>query len=168
MSCLSRLLPLLALGVSAMAMADDPQLYRWTDAQGTVHYSDQPPSTPAADLVTSAIPSFPPVDPAKLAQQQAALIAQVTALQQLLQAQLAQQAQAADLARQRAELEAASQAQQAAQDQPTPAEPIFITSGFVPRVYRANLYLPHQHDSHRERPIPASDRPAISMFQKPH
>src|ERR1700756_4638301 len=141
---LPRLLPLLALGVSAIAVADDPQLYRWTDAQGTVHYSDQPPAQPAPDLTASDIPSFPPADPVKLAQRQADLLAQVAALQQLTQAQLAQQAQATALAQQRAEF-AALQAEQAAQAQAVetaPAEPIYVSSAFVPRVYRANLYLP--------------------------
>src|SRR5690348_18022692 len=79
------LTPLLAssLLLPVAALADDPQLYRWTDPQGTVHYSDQPPAQPASDLVVSDIPSFPPVDPVKLAQEQAALLAEVAALQQL-------------------------------------------------------------------------------------
>lgn len=152
---LSCLLPLLALGISAMAMADDPQLYKWTDTQGTVHYSDQPPSLPAADLVTSALPSFPPEDPAKPAQRQAALIAQVAALQQLVQARQAAQDQerAAALARQQAEEQAALQAQQATQDQSL-AQPIYMSSVFVPRVYRTNLYLPVGHRTHPD-PTPA-------------
>ena len=137
MRYLSRLLPLLALGLSAAAMADDPQLYKWTDTQGTVHYSDQPPAQPAPDLTTSDIPTFPAVDPVKLAQEQAALLAQVAALQQLTQAQMAQQAQALALAREQVELAAA-------QDQPAPAEPIYISSAFVPRIYRTNLYTSHR------------------------
>jgi hypothetical protein len=162
---LSRILPLAALGISAMAMADDPQLYRWTDAKGTVHYSDQPPSQSAPDLTTAAMPSFPAVDPVKLAQRQAALMAQVAALQQLTQAQLSQQAQAAALAQQQAELQAA-QAQQAAQEQPAPAQPIYISSDFVPRVYRANLYVSRRFQ-HPHVPRPVQDRPPVSLVVKP-
>jgi len=169
---LTRLLPLLALGISALAMADEPQLYRWTDAQGTVHYSDQPPAQPASDLTASDIPSFPPVDPVKLAQQQADLLAQVAALQQLTQAQLAQQAQAAALAQQRAEL-AALQAGQAVQGQAAEAasaEPIYVSSAFVPRVYRANLYLPASHRMSAPHPRvapPLSTRSPGSLSLKP-
>lgn len=166
----SRLLPIILLGVSAQAMADDPQVYRWTDAQGTVHYSDQPPAKPAPDLTAAAMPTFPPVDEAKAAQRQAALLAEIAALQQLTQARLDQQDQAADLARQRAELEAASQAQQAAQDEPAPAEPIYITSDFTPRAYRANLYLHlghrvREHQAPSSRPLPV--KPAVPVLPKP-
>lgn len=162
---LSRILPLLALGVSALAMADAPQLYKWTDAAGTVHYSDHPPAQAVADLTASAMPTFPPVDASELAQRQAALLAQVSALQQLTQVQLDQQAQAAALARQQAELQAASQAQQAAQDQPAPAQPVYVSSDYVPRVYRANLYLPASHRQHHHHGPPP--RPLPSLLVKP-
>jgi hypothetical protein len=133
---------LLALAFSAAAMADDPQLYKWTDANGTIHYSDQAPARIAPDMTVAAMPVFPPVDPVKLAQQQAELLAQVAALQQLTEAQMAQQAQAAAVAQQQADLQAA---QQAAQDQPSPVEPIYVSPAFVPRAYRANLYVPASH-----------------------
>ena len=167
---LSRLLPLLVLGVSAVAMADDPQLYKWTDAQGTVHYSDQPPAQPAPDLTASDIPSFPPADPAKLAQQQADLLAQIAALQQLTQAQLAQQAQATALAQQRAEF-AALQAEQAAQAQAAeaaPPEPIYVSSAFVPRAYRENLYMGHRPPSpHAHMPRPLHDGAPVTLYRRP-
>ncbi|HEY3644583.1 MAG TPA: DUF4124 domain-containing protein [Gammaproteobacteria bacterium] len=166
---LSRLLPLFALGVSALAMADDPQLFRWTDAQGTVHYSDQPPAKAVPDLTAAAMPSFPPVDAAKLAQRQAALLAEADALQQLAEAQTAQQAQAAALAREQAELQAEAQAQQAAQDAPTP-EPIYISSDFVPKVYRRNLYRPASHrigPPHAPSPHPLPAIPQGSLPLRP-
>jgi hypothetical protein len=166
----SLLLPIFLLGTSTLALADDPQVYKWTDAQGTVHYSDQPPAKPAPDLTAAAMPSFPPVDEARAARRQAALLAEVTALQRINQVQLDQQIQAADLARQRAESEAASEAQQAAQDQPTPAEPIYINSDFVPHVYRANLYLAAGHRVHEHRTPPSQPlpvKPAIPVLVKP-
>lgn len=165
-----RLAPLLAFGMllPALALADAPQMYKWTDAQGTVHFSDQPPAQPAPDLTASDMPSFPAADPVKLAQQQAALLAEVAALQQLTQAQLAQQAQAAALAREQAEL-AAVQARQSAYYQPQPAEPLYVSSTFVPRVYRVNLYRQsgRPRDPHAPAPKPLTNRPPLSLLRGP-
>lgn len=166
---LAYLLPLLVFTLPAAAFAADPQMYKWTDSHGTVHYSDQPPTQPAPDLVASDMPTFPPVDQAKVAQQQAELLAQVVALQQLTQAQMAQQAQAAAIAQQQAEsLAADAAAQQAAQAQPSSAEPIYISSAFVPRAYRANLYLPASHRMNPRAPVPrALHGQSISLLAKP-
>src|SRR5579859_6997982 len=86
------------LVLSSAAFGDDPQMYKWTDVDGVVHYSDKPPVEAVTDLQTLDIPSFPAQDPAKIAAEQAELVAQIQAVQQLLQTQAAQQAQAAALA----------------------------------------------------------------------
>lgn len=155
------------LVISPAAFADDPQLYRWTDAQGVVHYSDQPPAETAPDLKTSDMPAFPVVDQAKLDQEQAALLAEAAALQQLAQAQAAAQA-AARLAA--AELAARQTPPPVpATDDSHSSSPIYVSSAFVPRIYRANLYLPAGHRA----PAPCARTPqflhstSISLLRKP-
>jgi len=156
---------LAALWLPTVVLADDPQLYRWTDAQGVIHYSDQPPTQPATDLATSAMPVFPAVDQAKLDQEQAALLAQAAALQQLVQAQAAAQA-AARLAAAELAAQEAPPVVPATDDSYSPA-PIYVNSAFVPRIYRANLYIPHHHGGSRSSPgLPS--RPAISVLRPPH
>ena len=160
----------LVLAILAPSAFADGAVYKWTDAQGVTHYSDKPPVEAASDLTTLDMPVFPVQDPAKIAEHQAQLIAEAQAAQKLLQAQLDQQAQAAALAARQAQLEAALAAarqQQQAASQPMP-EPIYVSSAFVPQLYRANLYL-HQHHHHDLPPSPPlPDRPAIPVLQKPH
>jgi hypothetical protein len=154
------------LALAPAAFADDPQMYKWTDAQGTVHYSDQPPKEAVADLTSSDIPVFPAVDQVKLDKEQAALLAQAAALQQLAQAQAAAQADARAAAAQLAALQAPSVVP-AAEESYSPA-PIYVASAFVPRSYRRNLYVPYRPAAHSvasQRPLPS--RPAISILQKP-
>ncbi|MGE5624841.1 MAG: DUF4124 domain-containing protein [Bacillota bacterium] len=140
-----------ALLLPGLALADATQLYKWTDADGVLHLSDQPPPQSVADVQVQDIPQFPPVDPEKLAQQQAALTAQLAALQQLLNAQAAQQAQAAALAAQKAELEAELAALQQQQSQPSVVVPlIYSTPAFISRAFHSNLYVFH----HRPKPLP--------------
>ena len=156
----------LALLLPAAAFADNSQMYKWTDAQGVIHYSDQPPKQAEADVQTLDIPAFPPQDPVKLAAAQAALTQQAMAMQQ---AEAAQQAQAAALALQQAELQATLAAMQQSQDTATESPPlIYSTSAFVPRAYRTNLFVYHRHRSSDDsRPRPLTTRPAISLFRKP-
>jgi hypothetical protein len=158
--------------VPALGLADNAQVYKWTDAAGVVHYSDKPPVESVADVQTLDMPALPYQDPAQLAAQQAALVGQAVALQQL-QVQAAQQQQAADLARQQAELAAALAAFQQAQAQAQPAPEtmplIYSTSAFVPAAYRANFYL---HHPHRDRDDRSHQRPpvkpaAISLYGRP-
>lgn len=151
---------------SPAVLADNPQLYTWTDPQGVVHYSDRPPAQPAADLKTSDLPEFPPVDQAKLDQQQAALLAEVAALQRLAEAQAQAQAEARLAAAQSAAQEPPPAAPTT--DEPSSTAPIYVDSAFVPRIYRANLYLPRRgrdHGASRARPTPS--RPAISLLSRP-
>lgn len=157
------LLGLLALAPAAFA--DDPQMYKWTDAQGTVHYSDQPPKEAVADLTSSDIPVFPAVDQAQVDKEQAALLAQAAALQQLAQAQAAAQADARLAAEQLAALQAPTLAP--ATDNSYSPAPIYVSSAFVPRSYRTNLYLLRRPAGHvsMDRPLPR--HPAISLLSKP-
>lgn len=144
-----------ALLLPALAFAGNPQMYKWTDDQGVVHYSDQPPNQDVADVKTLDIPVFPPVDPVQLAQEQAALTAQLVALRALLQTQSAQRQQAAALAEKEALLQAALDAlqQMAAAEARETASPIYVASAFVPRVYRRNLYVSRQPPGHVEPPL---------------
>ena len=157
------LLGLLAL--SPAAFADNPQLFKWTDAQGVIHYSDQPPAQPAPDLKTSDMPVFPAVDQAKLDKEQAALLAEAAALQQLTLTQAKAQADAQLAA---AELAAQVPLAAPATDGPSSPAPIYVASAFVPRSYRANLYLPRRTSGHAvSRMHPSFGHPAISVLSKP-
>lgn len=155
------LLSLLALAPAALA--DAPQLYKWTAADGVIHYSDKPPVQATADLESMDMPSFPARDPAEIAAHQAELDAEAQMAQKLLQTQLDQEAQAKALALQQAELEAATAAQQQAAPQPQ-VEPIYVNSVLVPRAYRANLYVHHRPASSRSQPVTPS-HPAITMHK---
>lgn len=145
------LLPLAAVFMAA-AFADGQSIYKWTDSDGTVHYSDKPPQTQPADLTTLDLPALPPQDPAKVAADQAAEVASTAATLKLLQAQLALQQQQQSLQLQQAELQAATTpapAEDGAADMDSvdavlPVYPIYARSAFVPRAYRRNLYLPHR------------------------
>ena len=146
-----------ALLLPALAIAGNPQMYKWTDDQGVVHYSDQPPKQTVADMQTLDIPQFPPVDPVQLAKEQAALTAQLVALRELLQTQSAQQQQAAALAEKEAQLQAALAAlqQDASDDQRERPALIYTTSAFIPNAFRSNLFAFHRS--------PPSSRPTLQQ-----
>lgn len=136
---------------SAAVFADDSAVYKWTDAQGVVHYSDKPPKEGAADLQTLDLPPLPPQDPAKIAAEQAALAASTAALMQQQQTQAALQQQQLALALQQAQLQAtlaALQQPQADEVQVAPIYAINAGSRFIPRSFRRNLYVPHHFVTH--------------------
>lgn len=56
---------------SAAASAGGAQIYKWTDNQGVVHYSDKAPASPQSSLQVMALPELPPVDPKAEAADQA-------------------------------------------------------------------------------------------------
>jgi hypothetical protein len=158
-------LMLAAASFSSLVHADDTQLYRWTDTQGVIHYSDQPPTQAVADLATTSIPVFPAIDQAKVDKEQAALLAQAAALQQLAAAQAAADAQARIAAAQ--QVAAQPQPAVSTEDVDTVA-PIYVSSAFVPRIYRANLYLPRRPAGHvvsMRHAVP--HRPAIPLSSRP-
>jgi hypothetical protein len=49
---MTRTIFLLALTAASSAFAASGQVYKWTDAQGVVHYSDAPPPTTQANVQT--------------------------------------------------------------------------------------------------------------------
>ncbi|MCB1788315.1 MAG: DUF4124 domain-containing protein [Chromatiaceae bacterium] len=51
---------LLALGLIGATWADDGLLYRWTDAQGQVHFGDQPPTSDHSSAQRFAAPRYQP------------------------------------------------------------------------------------------------------------
>lgn len=158
------LLPLAAASM-ATARADGQPIYKWTDSGGTVHYSDKPPETSAADLTTLDLPSLPPQDPAKIAADEAAQVASTAATLKLLQAQLALQQQQLAVQLQQAQLDAALNPPAAPQTDSTDVlpvvYPIYEHSAFVPHVYRRNLYLHHHGEGHPDRGTPVM-RPGVA------
>ena len=143
---------LLAALLPALAAADNPQMYKWTDADGVLHYSDQPPKQPAADLKTLDIPQFPAVDPAQLAARQAEQSAELKSLQQLLAKQSEEQERAA-LARKVADLQAQLSALQQSQAEPEPVQVVY--SAFRFRDNRFRFHHPdHDPPHHVPRPTP--------------
>jgi hypothetical protein len=102
----------------------------------------------------------------KVDKQQAALLAQAVALQQLANAQAAAQAEARAAAAQLAALQTSPVAP-AVDDSYSPA-PIYVDSAFVPRAYRANLYLPRHPAGHAtSMTYPLPRRPAVSLSPRP-
>lgn len=140
-----RLLVLAALSPS-LALADSPQVYKWTDTAGVIHYSDKLPIQAAADVQTLDLPALPRQDPAELAARQAALLAQIEALRKA-EAQSDQQEKIARLERKQAELEAELAAARQARSQ-SEAEPLIYATAFAPASYRRNLYVYHRQRDH--------------------
>lgn len=155
------LLTMLAL-LPRLALADSPQVYKWTDAAGIIHYSDKPPAQAVADVQTLDLPALPPQDPVELAARQTALLTQIETLRKL-EAGADQQSRVAELERKQAELEAELAAVQQAQSEPV-VEPLIYTSAFVPAAYRRNLYVSHRH---HDRDSDRDDRPPRSPPEMP-
>lgn len=155
----------LAAILPALALADNAQVFKWTDMSGVVHYSDEPPAE-AAEAELLDLPALPPQDPVKLAQAQAALLAAVATLQKNAEVQALQE-QAAKLAEQQAQLQAALAALAEAQSQPVP-EPVpavYTVSAFMPRVFHPRWHEHHSHDKPDPRRLP--DRPAKPLLKQP-
>lgn len=166
------LIPVAAVLLSAAARADDQAIYKWTDAQGVLHYSDKPPKESAADLHTLDLPPLPPQDPAKIATAEAAQAAGTTALLRELQAETLLQQQQAALATQQAELQAALDAQQqpdGADVEAAPVYPLYADSPLIPRAYRRNLYLHHRVQPRAPLTVarPASLKASVPMNARP-
>lgn len=49
--------------LSAAAVAGDTQIYKWTDSQGVVHYSDKAPASPQISLQVMTLPELPAANP---------------------------------------------------------------------------------------------------------
>ena len=137
---------LLAALLPALAAAENPQMYKWTDADGVLHYSDQPPKQPAADLQTLDIPQFPAVDPAQLAARQAEQSAELKSLRELLAVQDLEQERAA-LARQSAALQAELTALQQSQAEPEPVQVVYSVSRFRDNRFRFHHPVHNPHPS---------------------
>lgn len=124
------LLLCLAALVSAGAWADGIKVYKWTDAQGLLHYSDKPPLDAAADLQTLQF-DLPPVDTAALAASEAQMAQLSAALrQQQAEDDLARQRQ--ELAAQQAELEATLATLQQATVEAAPPQEVFYAAAASP------------------------------------
>ena len=157
---------------SASALADGQTVYKWTDSDGVLHYSDKPPQDSASDLQTLDLPALPPQDPAKIAADQAALATSTAALVQQRQAEEALRQRDEELALERAQLAAEEQAlqqQAAAAAEPAPVYAIYANSAFIPRSYHRNLFASHRFQEHRATPAlqPLPSRPPLAVTHKP-
>ena len=65
----------LAGAVSAADAADGGHVYKWTDVNGVVHYSDRPPATDHPHRYLFSLPELPPPDPKQIAAIQARIAA---------------------------------------------------------------------------------------------
>ncbi len=65
------LIVLAATLYSMAAFADGQQIYKWTDSQGVVHYSDKAPVKPVHSMQQITLPALPAPDPQSEAQNQA-------------------------------------------------------------------------------------------------
>ena len=65
------LMVLAASLISAAVVADGQQIYKWTDSQGVVHYSDKAPVNAEQPVTTMELAELPPVDAQIQAQNQA-------------------------------------------------------------------------------------------------
>ena len=65
------LIVLAATLYSMAAFADGQQIYKWTDSQGVVHYSDKAPVKPVHSVQQITLPALPAPDPQSEAQNQA-------------------------------------------------------------------------------------------------
>lgn len=165
-------LALLAALFSAAAFADGQTVFKWTDTQGVVHYSDKPPAVATADLQTMDLPAFPPQDPAKLAADQAALAASTLALVQQQQAEEALQQREEALTLERDQLQAAQEALRqdaAAAAEPAPVYAIYANSPFIPRSFHRNLFEHHHFEARRpvSAGIAVTQRPSLPVVRKP-
>ncbi|MFZ1828071.1 MAG: DUF4124 domain-containing protein, partial [Candidatus Competibacteraceae bacterium] len=90
---LQRLFPLLAVSVALGGIAQAQQVYKWTDASGRVHYSQNKPEDAASAQALDIAPS-PPLNPPNADAD--AEIARINALSE----KMARERQAAEQARQ--------------------------------------------------------------------
>ncbi|MDE2236150.1 MAG: DUF4124 domain-containing protein [Gammaproteobacteria bacterium] len=59
---------------STAAFAGSPQIYKWVDSQGVVHYSDKAPATPQQHMQLIALAPLPAVDAQTEAQNRAWIV----------------------------------------------------------------------------------------------
>ncbi|MGH8307688.1 MAG: DUF4124 domain-containing protein [Gammaproteobacteria bacterium] len=137
---------------SGVAMADGTQIYKWTDSQGVVHYSDKAPNKPEQNVTIMSLPALPQPDPQALAQDQAWIASINTWYQSVLKDQ--------------AQLEygqlLASEEAQPPQAESTPDYTQQVS--YVTPVYGNSWRSGFRHPHHPSRPIhgPQSRQP---MFQ---
>lgn len=87
----SVLLACLTLLFSGVALADGTQIYKWTDSQGVVHYSDKAPAKTPELVTLMSLSEFPPADPKAAAEEQAYIAFVNQWYQNLMQQQSQQQ-----------------------------------------------------------------------------
>jgi len=146
--------------LSAGAWADHLKVYKWTDAQGLLHYSDKPPLEAAADMQTLQF-DLPPVDTEKLAASEAEMARLSAALRQQ-QAEEDLEQQRRELAQQQAELAAtlATLQQTAAAAQP---QQVFYAVAPSP-------FIRHHHEPDRDdlKRMPQAPKSVVPTWPFPY
>jgi hypothetical protein len=137
----------IAAALSGAASADGLQVYKWTDLQGVIHYSDKPPPAPAADLSHLKLPELPPVDPKKIA----ATDAWIASVNEMVRRQQAQEA----LAQQ--QLELAQQAEDSAQYATAVDQPAPIYIGYTQPRFRPHYHRDEFHHIHHSKQRPSTE-----------
>lgn len=145
----------LALLLPAAASADGSQIYKWTDAQGVLHYSDTPPKD-AMPVTVMDLPALPPLDPEKIAATQAWIVS-VDDQQQRQKAEDDLQRRERELAQQQAQLQATLAA---LQQYAAAAEPAPVYLAYTPSRYVARHREPDRDDF---RPTPHPQKQASSI-----
>lgn len=154
-SCMKLLAFCFLVLLSAGAFAADLPVYKWTDSQGVLHYSDTPPKD-ATPVTVMDLPAPPPLDPEKVAATQA-WIASVNDQQQRQQTEDDLERRERELAQQQAQLQATLAA---LQQYAVAAEPAPVYLAYTPSRYIARHREPDRDDV---RPKPHLQKQASSI-----
>jgi hypothetical protein len=148
--------------LSAGALAADLPVYKWTDSQGVLHYSDTPPKD-ATSVTVMDLPELPPLDPEKVAAIRA-WIASVNDKQQRQQAEDDLQRRERELAEQQAQLQASLAA---LQQYSVAAEPAPVYLSYAPPRYVVRRREPDRGDLRPMR-LPQKQASSIPSWPFPY
>ncbi|MGA9854553.1 MAG: DUF4124 domain-containing protein [Gammaproteobacteria bacterium] len=138
--CVKFLIVLAASLLSAGVFADGQQIYKWTDNQGVVHYSDKAPVKAAQPVTTMQLAELPAVDAQTEAQNQA-WIASINQWYQNIVVQENQQQYNQILAWQESQDQAAVSSSDSTQE-----------VSYVSQIYGGYRPFDYKHWQHEKRP----------------
>ena len=150
--------------LASVAYAGAPKIYKWTDSQGVLHYSDKPPTDATPDVRLLDLPELPPVDPEKIAETQA-WIASVDAVQQRQQTQAELEQRRRELTLQQAQLDATLAALQQYTAAAAQAAPVYLA--YAPSRFRSRQHEPDQ-DDFKSMPQPKPRASSVPSWPFPY
>ncbi len=136
---------------STAVLADGPQVYKWTDSQGVVHYSDKAPTTPQQPVKLMTLAPLPAVDAQTEAQNQAWIASVHQWYQSMVAQELAQQYNQI-LAWQSAQQQTSDCSVESGEDVSSTTQ---VYAGYAPYYYQHQ----HHHKHHDKRPGHTSTPP---------